>query len=79
MIDVRQSLSLPSGKSATYYSIARLEKSGIAAISRLPVSLRIILEALLRQRDGHRVRDDDIESLARWEPNAARTEGRRQT
>jgi aconitate hydratase len=73
MIDVRQHLDLPSGVSRTYYSLPLLEKSGIARISRLPVSLRILLESVLRNRDGRRIHDEDVEALARWQPGAART------
>src|SRR5688500_14303284 len=73
MIDVRQRLELPSGASRTYCSLPRLEKAGFAAISRLPVSLRILLESVLRHLDGRRVRDEDVEALARWQPGAART------
>ena len=73
MIDVRRRLQLPSGASGTYYSLPQLEKSGVASISRLPVSLRIILESVLRNLDGRRIRDGDVEALARWQPNAVRT------
>src|SRR5512147_153391 len=73
MIDVRQRLELPSGAPATYYSLRRLEESGVASISRLPVSLRILLESVLRHLDGQRIRDEDVEALARWQPDAART------
>ncbi len=73
MIDVRQRLELPSGVSATYYSLPRLEQSGIASISRLPVSLRILLETVVRHLDGQRIGDDDVEALARWQPDAVRT------
>jgi aconitate hydratase len=73
MIDVRQRLPLPSGGSAAYYSLPQLQKGGVADISRLPVSLRILLESVLRNLDGHRIRDEDVEDLARWQPGAART------
>ena len=73
MIDVRQRLQLPSGASGTYYSLPELEKRGVASISRLPVSLRILLESVLRNLDGRRIRDEDVEALARWQPSAART------
>lgn len=57
MIDVRQRLELPYGASEarTYHSLPRLEKSGFAHISRLPVSLRILLESVLRNLDGDRI------------------------
>src|ERR1035437_5957156 len=73
MIDVRQRLPLPSGASGTYYSLPLLEKAGIANISRLPVSLRILLESVLRNCDGRRIHDGDVEEIARWQPGAVRT------
>src|SRR5512145_1187805 len=73
MIDVRQRLQLPAGALGTYFSLPLLEKTGVAAISRLPISLRILLESVLRNLDGHRIRDEDVEALARWQPGAART------
>jgi aconitate hydratase len=73
MIDVRQRLDLPSGGSATYHSLPMLERQGVASISRLPVSLRILLESVLRHLDGRRIRDEDVEELTHWQPRAART------
>ena len=74
MIDVRQRLELPPGVPGfgTYHSLPRLEKNGFTNVSRLPVSLRILLESVLRNLDGHRIRDEDVEELARWRPNAPR-------
>jgi aconitate hydratase len=74
MIDINQRLQLPSGSSPTYYALPLLEKRGVAKVSRLPVSLRIMLESVLRNLDGERIRDEDVEALARWRPNAPRTE-----
>lgn len=73
MIDVRQRLDLSSGGSHTFHSLPQLEKQGVAKISRLPVSLRILLESVVRNLDGRRIRDEDVEALARWQPNAQRT------
>jgi aconitate hydratase len=73
MIDARQRLPRPSGPSAAYYSLPHFEKRWGASLSRLPLSLRILLESVLRHRDGRRVRDEDVEALLRWQPNAART------
>ena len=73
MIDIRQRVRLPSGASGTYYSLPHFEKKGVASISRLPVSIRILLESVLRHLDGRRIRDEDVEALARWQPGAART------
>jgi len=74
MIDVRRQLELPTGASGTYYSLPRLEAEGVGTISRLPVSLRILLESVLRNVDGRRIRDEEVERLARWQPHAVRTE-----
>src|SRR5574338_884583 len=74
MIDTRQRLPLPSGASGTYYSLPLLEKAGMGArLSRLPVSLRVLLESVLRNLDGRRIRDEDVEALAGWQPTAVRT------
>ena len=54
------------------YDIFRLdllEKAGFQNISRLPVSLKVLLENLLRQEDNHHVTKGDIEALANWNPN----------
>ena len=71
-MEVRQTLELPDGASATYYALPELEKTGRAHISRLPVSLRILLESVLRNADGLRIRDEDVFELARWKPNSPR-------
>ena len=73
MIDVRERLQLPSGASATYHSLPLLEQKGVADHSQLPVCLRILLESVLRNLDGRRICDEDVEALARWQPTAART------
>jgi len=58
----------------TLYSLPALEKQGLGKISRLPVSLRVVLESLLRNLDGKRVREQDVRALASWQPKAGRTE-----
>jgi aconitate hydratase len=73
MIDLRQRLGTSTAPCDSYYSLPLLEKKGIARISRLPVSLRILLESVLRNLDGQRVREEDVETLARWQPNGDRT------
>jgi aconitate hydratase len=73
MIDVRQRLRLPSGGSGTYYSLPLLETQGVGRLSRLPVSLRVILESVVRHPGDRHTRDQDVEVLARWQPNGART------
>jgi aconitate hydratase len=58
----------------SFFSLPEVERQGFGKISRLPVSLRIILESLLRNLDGKRVREPDIRALASWQPKAERTE-----
>src|SRR5207248_7199114 len=58
----------------SFYSLPEVEKQGLGKVSRLPVSLRIVLESLVRNLDGKRVREQDIRALAAWKPKAERTE-----
>ncbi|MDC9701595.1 MAG: aconitate hydratase AcnA [Alphaproteobacteria bacterium] len=53
-------------KDYVYYSLPDAEENGLDSISRLPFSLKILLENLLRHEDGHSVKKDDITALARW-------------
>ena len=53
-----------------YYSLKALEKTFGDAVATLPVSLKIILESLLRNCDGKKVKEEDIERLANWQPQA---------
>src|SRR5947209_824674 len=68
-MDFKQSFSHGS-----FYSLPEVEKQGLGKVSRLPVSLRIVLESLLRNLDGKRVREQDVRALASWQPKAERTE-----
>jgi aconitate hydratase len=54
------------GKQYRIFSLAQLEKSGAAKISRLPYSIRVLLENLLRCEDGRSVKKSDIEYVAKW-------------
>ncbi len=64
---------LASGGSAKFYSLAALERAGLGTVSRLPVSLRIVLESLTRNCDGKRVTEAHVRALAAWQPEAPRT------
>ncbi|MEP7270054.1 MAG: aconitate hydratase AcnA [Acidobacteriota bacterium] len=68
-----QTFDLGDNRTGQYYSLPRLEEAGVGPISRLPVSIRIVLESVLRNFDGRRVKEDDIRTLANWTPNADRT------
>ena len=69
-----QTFSPVPGKSAQFYSLPQLEKEGVAKVSKLPVSIRIVLESVLRNCDGTRINDDDVISIANWQPKGERTE-----
>jgi aconitate hydratase A / 2-methylisocitrate dehydratase len=56
-----------AGNRYTYFSLPALEKGGYTGLARLPYSLKILLENLLRREDGRFVDRDDIETLARWD------------
>ena len=58
------------GQSYNIYRLANLEKAGFKNVSRLPVSLKVLLENLLRCEDGRLVNKSDIEALANWNPKA---------
>ena len=69
-----QSFAPGSGRTGQFYSLPQLEAAGVGPISKLPVSLRIVLESVLRNYDNKRVREEDVRALANWKPNAERTE-----
>ncbi len=73
LFDTRQSFKLASGKEATLYSLPALEKAGVGNISRLPVSIRIVLESVLRNCDGKKVTEQHVKELANWKPTGDRT------
>jgi aconitate hydratase len=54
-----------------YFRLAALEEKGIANISRMPVSHRVLLENLLRQEDGRKVKASDVEAVARGTAGAS--------
>jgi len=59
-------LDTDTGREAFFYSLPALEEQGIGKISRLPISIRIVLESVLRNCDGEKVRRKDVEALANW-------------
>jgi len=69
-----QEFRLASGAAGAFYSLAALEQAGVGRISRLPVSIRIVLESVLRNCDGRKVTADHVRQLANWGPTAARTD-----
>ena len=68
-----KNFSTASGASGQFYSLPELAKR-FPAVKRLPVSVRIVLESVLRNCDGKKVTAEHVEQLANWKPNAARTD-----
>ncbi len=73
LFDTLQTFDSGAGQNAHFYSLPQLEKQGFA-ISRLPVSIRIVLESVLRNCDDLKIGEDDVKTLAAWQPNAPRTD-----
>ncbi len=72
--DTLQTFKLPNGQQGHFYSLPQLGRAGIGPVSRLPVSLRLVLESVLRNCDGKRVSEASVRALANWQPKASRTE-----
>ncbi len=66
--------TLRSMKGGKFYSLPQLGKALGVDVSRLPVSIRIVLESVLRNCDGKKVTEAHVRQLANWKPNAARTD-----
>jgi aconitate hydratase len=62
------------GREYEIFRLAALEKAGVAQLSRIPYSIKILLENLLRFEDGTTVKKSDIEYVAKWDPKAPATE-----
>ena len=70
----RKSFALASGGTGTLFSLPALEAAGVGKISRLPVSIRLVLESVLRNCDGRKVTEEHVRQLAGWKPNAPRVD-----
>ncbi len=68
-----QSFTTAGGKTGQFYSLPRLAKA-FPNVNRLPVSLRIVLESVLRNCDGQKVLPEHVQQLAQWQPRATRTD-----
>src|ERR1700690_2548412 len=71
--DTLQPFEPGNGRSGKFYSLPALEKAGIGPISRLPVSIRLVLESVLRNCDGKKVSEANIKELANWKATEERT------
>jgi aconitate hydratase len=72
--DSLQTFSSAAGPVGRFYSLPQLEKNGIGPISRLPHSIRVVLESVLRNCDGQKITEDDVRELANWQPTGKRLE-----
>jgi aconitate hydratase len=70
MKDTLRIFDAGKGKTGYYYSLPALQEKGLGKISRLPVSIRIVLESVLRNCDGKKVAEKDVETLAAWNAKA---------
>jgi aconitate hydratase len=61
-----QQFDLGGGRKGQFYSLPALEAAKVGKISRLPVSIRIVLESVLRNVDGQKVTERDVRTLANW-------------
>src|SRR6266571_1480573 len=74
LFDTLQEFKMASGKTGKLYSLPALERALGAKVSRLPVSIRIVLESVLRHCDGKKVTEEHVRQLANWKPSAPRTD-----
>ena len=74
LFNTLRDFKLASGRSGRFYSLPALEKAGLGKISRLPVSIRIVLESVLRNCDDKKVTEQHVRQLAGWKPKARRVD-----
>ncbi len=74
LFDSLGKFDLGGGKQGRLYSLPALERAGVGPVSKLPVSIRLVLEAVLRNCDGKKVTERNIKELANWQAQAERTE-----
>jgi len=67
-----QEFSFGAGQTGRYYSLRALEQACVAKVTRLPVSLRVVLESALRNFDGRKITEAHLKNLANWQPKGER-------
>jgi len=73
-LGARDHFTLADGSQAVIYRLSALEKAGLCTLSKLPFSIRVLLEAALRKHDGFLVQSEDVARIAQWKPNDTRNE-----
>lgn len=74
LFNTLQEFASGQNRSGKFYSLPQLEREGVGPVSRLPVSIRIVLESVLRNYDGVRITERNVRELANWKANGERTE-----
>ena len=74
LFNTLQKFDTGNGGSGQLHSLPALEKAGVGPVSKLPVSIRLVLESILRNCDGKKVSEASVRELANWKPAAPRTE-----
>ena len=74
LFDSLKQFEFGGGRSGSFYSLPALESAGIGKVSRLPVSIRLVLESVLRNVDSQKVTEQSVRELAGWKPKAERVE-----
>jgi aconitate hydratase A / 2-methylisocitrate dehydratase len=68
VFNARKSFEL-DGKRYNFYHLAALEQAGVGKVSKLPYSIKVLLESVLRQQDGRVITKEHVENLAKWGTN----------
>ena len=66
LFNTRQTFKTGDGADGVFYSLPQLEAEGVGAVSRLPISIRIVLESVLRNFDEKKVQEKDVRDVAAW-------------
>src|SRR5450759_3148256 len=74
LFNTLRSVDLGGGRQGSFYSLPALEEAGVGPVSQLPVSIRLVLESVLRNCDGKKVSEQNVRALANWKPTDTRTE-----
>src|SRR5512143_2359254 len=74
LFDTLRDLDPGTGRKGKFYSLPALGKQEIGNIPRLPISLRIVLESVLRNCDGRKITEEHVRRLASWDPKGRRTD-----
>src|ERR1019366_7281659 len=74
LFNTLESFDLGGGQQGSFHSLPALEEAGVGPVSKLPVSIRLVLESVLRNCDGKKVSEQNVRALANWQPTETRTE-----